>query len=179
MLKLLPCLLICCVSLLLHPRLAHAQRSRDPLTAAEEEQVREASDLPNDRVKLYIKFIEQRTEAIHATVRHPATQHPGADIHTSIEEYTRLLDELGDNLDAYDASHTDIRKSLHFLEEHIAKWPAALNEPASSPEYDFARKTALDATETTTADAKKLLKDQEEYFAKHKQVKNEGTVKRE
>ncbi len=177
--KLSPCLLFCCVSVLLFSPASHAQRSKDPLTAAEEEQVREATDQPNDRVKLYIKYIEQRTQDIHATVRHPATQHPGADIHKSIEEYTRLLDELGDNLDAYEQSHTDIRKSLHFFEDHIAKWPAVLNEPPASPEYDFARKTALDATETTGNDAKQLLKEQEEYFAKHKPDKNPPPAKKD
>lgn len=158
--------------LLLAAAVGYAQQSKDPLTPAEEEQVREASDLPSDRVKLYIKFIEARTDAIHATVKHPATQHPGADIHAALDQFTRLADELGDNLDAYDQSHTDIRKGLKALGEHSAKWPAALNEPAPSAEFDFARKTALEAATSVSDQAQKLLKTQEEYFAKHKTPKN-------
>ena len=161
--------MLCLLPLALPP--AHAQRSKDPLTPAEEDQVREVADQPNERLKLYIKFIEQRTTAIHATVQHPATQHPGADIHNALEEYTRLADELADNLDAYAESHTDARKGLKVLLEHVAKWPPILNEPGPSPEYDFARKTAVDATNSLADEAARLEKEQQEYFGKHKQPK--------
>ena len=158
--------------LLLHSAIAGAQRTKDPLTPDQEEQIREVADQPNERVKLYIKFIEQRTDAIHHDVVHPATQHPGVDIHDSMQEFTRLLDELQDNLDSYDETHSDIRKSLHFLLDHAAKWTGVLNEPPASPEYEFPRKTALETVDTTTDAAKTLLASQEEYFAKHKPPKN-------
>jgi hypothetical protein len=148
-----------------------AQRTHDPLTAKEEEQVRELSDQPDERVKLYIKFIEARTDAIHQTVRRPSNQHPGADIHNYMEEFTRLVDELADNFDAYEQQHVDIRKSLKFFQEHSAKWPVILNEPPSSPEYDFARRTALEALDSARKTATDLLKEQEQYFAKHKTPK--------
>lgn len=157
---------------------AHAQRAKDPLTPDQEEQVREVADQPNERVKLYIKFIEQRTESIHHSVVHPSTQHPGVEIHDFMQEYTRLVDELQDNLDAYDESHSDVRKSLKFLLEHAAKWPDALNEPPASPEYDFVRKSALDATASTTQSATELLKSQEEYFAKHPEKKGQPAKER-
>jgi hypothetical protein len=150
------------------PHPAHAQRSKDPLTPAQEEQVRNVADQPDERVKLYIKFIEERTDSIHHTVLRPATQHPGIDIHNYLEEFTRLVDELQDNLDAYDESHSDIRKSLKVLLDHAAKWPAILQQPHDSPEYEFARKTALEAVDSTTQAATALLKSQEEYFSKHK-----------
>ena len=150
------------------PHIAHAQRSKDPLTPAQEEQVRNVADQPDERIKLYIKFIEERTESIHRTVQRPRTQHPGIDIHNYLEEFTRLVDELQDNLDAYDDSHIDIRKSLKVVLDHAAKWPAILREPHGSPDYDFARKTALDAVDSTTQAATALLKSQEEYFGKNK-----------
>jgi hypothetical protein len=144
------------------------QRSRDPLTPNQEEQVRAVADQPNERVKLYIKFIEDRTEAIHHAVVRPAVQHPGAAIHDNIEDFTRLVDELQDNLDAYDESHSDVRKSLKVLLEHVSKWPEVLDEPPGSPDYDFVRKSALDAVENMKDSATTLLKSQEEYFGKHK-----------
>jgi hypothetical protein len=147
---------------------AHAQRSKDPLTPDQEEQVRAVTDQPNERVKLYIKFIEDRTDAIHHAVLHPVIQHPGIAIHDRMEEFTRLVDELEDNLDAYDESHSDVRKSLKFLLDRIAKWQSVLQEPPGSPDYDFARKTALDAVENTRQAATELLKSQEVYFGKHK-----------
>lgn len=149
----------------------HAQRSHDPLTPQEEDQVRELSDQPDERVKLYMKFIEARTEAIHQTVRRPSDQHPGADIHNYLEEFTRLVDELADNLDAYEQQHVDVRKSLKVFDEHSAKWAAVLNEPPRSSEYDFARKTAIEALGSARKTAADLLKEQQEYFAKHKTPK--------
>jgi hypothetical protein len=146
----------------------HAQRSKDPLTPDQEEQVRAVTDQPNERVKLYIKFIEERTDAIHHAVLHPVIQHPGVAIHDRMEEFTRLVDELEDNLDAYDESHSDVRKSLKFLLDRVAKWQPVLQEPPGSPDYDFARKTALDAVENTRQAATELLKSQEVYFGKHK-----------
>jgi hypothetical protein len=160
-------LVACCVSYTLH-----AQRSKDPLTPQQEEQIREASDQPDERVKLYIKFIEDRTDLIHQTVRRASNQHPGIDIHNAMQDFTRLVDELQDNLDAYDQQHMDVRKSLKYLLERTTKWSAILNEPPSSPEYDFARKTALDGVGSTNQAATELLKSQEEYFAKHKTPKN-------
>jgi hypothetical protein len=163
--------LLCASTFVLVALMAHAQRSKDPLTPDQEEQVRNVTDQPNDRVKLFITFIEQRTAAIHQAVVRPETQHPGVEIHDELTAFTSLVDELQDNLDAYDESHSDIRKSLKFLLEHTAKWPTVLQQPPGSPEYDFARKSALDSVETTTQAATELLKSQEEYFSKHKPEK--------
>jgi hypothetical protein len=163
--------LLCAATFLFVVHSARGQRSRDPLTPNQEEQVRAVADQPNERVKLYITFIEERTDAIHHAVVRPATQHPGAAIHDNIEDFTRLVDELQDNLDAYDESHSDVRKSLKFLLEHIAKWPSVLDEPPGSPDYDFARKSAMDALDNLKQAATALLKSQEEYFGKHKAEK--------
>jgi hypothetical protein len=151
--------------------LTPAQQSKDPLTADQEEQVRAVADQPDERVKLFIKFIENRTDAIRHAVVHPLTQRPGVEIHDNVDAFTSLVDELQDNLDAYDESHSDIRKSLKFLLERTAKWSAVLQQPPGSSEYDFARKSALDAVETTKQAATELLKSQEEYFSKHKPEK--------
>ena len=126
---------------------------------------------PNDRVKLFIKFIEDRTAAIHRAVVRPETQHPGVEIHDQLDAFTSLIDELQDNLDAYDEQHGDVRKSLKYLLEHAEKWKAVLQEPPGSPEYDFVRKSAQDSVDTLTRSASELLKSQEEYFSKHKPSK--------
>jgi hypothetical protein len=160
--------LLFATAFLLVVSIAHAQRAKDPLTPDQEEQVRAVADQPDERVKLYIKFIEDRTDAIHHAVLHPVIQHPGIVIHDRMEEFTRLVDELEDNLDAYDESHSDVRKSLKFLLDRIAKWQSVLQEPPGSPDYDFARKTAMDAVDNTRQAATELLKSQEEYFGKHK-----------
>ena len=50
--------MVCSISL------SPAQDKKDPLTEAEVDQVREVADQPIERVKLYMKFIGQRTDAI-------------------------------------------------------------------------------------------------------------------
>ena len=154
----------------------HAQRSKDPLTPAEEEQVRAVTDQPNERVKLFIKFIEDRTAAIHRAVVRPETQRPGVEIHDQLDAFASLVDELQDNLDAYDEQHGDVRKSLKYLLERADKWRTVLDEPPGSPEYDFVRKSAHDSVNTLTQSATDLLKSQEEYFSKHKPEKESKTA---
>jgi hypothetical protein len=150
------------------PSAVRAQQPKDPLTPDQEEQVRAVTDQPDERVKLFIKFIEQRTDAIHHAVLRPATQHPGAQIHDALSDFTSLVDELQDNLDAYDESHDDVRKSLKVLLERAAKWQTVLREPPESPAYEFGRKSAMDATDNLIQSATELQKSQEEYFSKHK-----------
>jgi hypothetical protein len=153
--------------------LAQARQEKDPLTDEQVEQVRESGDQPMERIKLYMKFIEQRTTEIHKSVSHPQPQNSAVQIHNLLQEFTRLSDELQDNLDTYTDEHDDLRKVLKDLVEHSTKWTATLNEPTPSQEYDFARKTSLDAAASTTELARKLLKEQEQYFATHKKPKQQ------
>jgi F0F1-type ATP synthase membrane subunit b/b' len=88
-----------------------------------------------------------------------------------MEEFTRLADELQDNLETYSEEHADMRKTLKELVDHTAKWKTSLQEPKASADYDFARKTALDTADSTTELAQKMLDEQEKYFASHKAPK--------
>ncbi len=156
--------------------IAQHDKSKDPLTDEQTEEVREVADRPVERIKLYMKFIEQRTSEIHRATMHgekptPDKQNPDVEIHNLLQEFTRLSDELQDNLDSYADDHSDIRKPLKELVDHSAKWPALLNEPKPSSQYDFARKTALDTAASINDMAKKLLTEQEQYFTTHKPPK--------
>ena len=148
-----------------------AQTSKDPLTNDQVEQVRDTGDQPGQRVKLYMKFIDERTTEMHKITTNPRAQQPGVQLHNLLEEFTRLADELQDNLDTYSESHEDMRKTLRELVDHSGKWEAALHEPKPSLDYDFARKTSLDSAQSTNELAKKLLDTQEKYFATHKPPK--------
>ncbi len=153
-----------------------AQSQKDPLTDAESEEIREYADRPPDRVKLYLKYIDQRTTAIHQ-IGHDAKASGQDDrVRSLIEEFTRLVDELQDNLDVYSTTHADVRKVLKEVIEASDKWPALLQEPPPDKVYDFPRKTALDAAESMNDEAKKMLTEQEKYFAELK-AKNKAKEK--
>ncbi len=155
---------------------AHAQAAKDPLTNDQVDQVRETGDDPTSRIKLYMKFIEGRTSEIHKISTDARAQSPNVRIHNLMEEFTRLADELQDNLETYSEDHTDMRKTLKELADRSAKWETSLQEPKTSQDYDFARKTAIDTAQSTTQLAKKLLDTQEQYFASHKSQKKPAST---
>ena len=156
-----------------------AQTTRDPLTNDQVEQVRDTGDQPAQRIKLYMKFIEDRTQDIHkiaSNSKPPISSN--ARMHNLLEEFTRLSDELQDNLETYSEEHADMRKTLKELVDHSARWKTSLQEPKASADYDFARKTALDTADSTTELAQKVLTAQETYFATHKAPKAGATTER-
>ena len=154
-------------------KLSSGQDKDDPLTEAQVEQLREVADQPIERVKLYMKFIEQRTDAIAEMVGDTRIQNKPPKIRKLLQEYTRLVDELQDNLDNYDETHADIRKALKELVPAGKKWLDVINKPPPDPVYDFPRKTAADVSESLVDQATKLQTDQDKYFAEQKKQKKE------
>ena len=148
--------------------LLQAQRNRDPLTSQESDKIADLRDRPNDRVKLYQKFLQERIDAIKSIGPDPASEDRKADLRAKYQEFTRISDELQDNLDTFDQAHADIRKSLKDLIPATAKWTQVLNQSSGDSTEDFARKTALDSAQSTSDEAKQLYKSQEQYFKEHK-----------
>jgi gas vesicle protein len=159
-------LLGCMVASLCSPLLG--QRARDPLSDEETDQVREVADRPVDRIKLYMKFIDQRVASMKQLNANPKAHGRIVAFRNTLDEFTRLVDELAENLDTYDDRHSDVRKALKDLVPDTQKWLDALNEPPQDAANDFARKTALDAAQSLADQSKKLQADQEKYFAEHK-----------
>lgn len=152
----------------------HAQTDKDPLNDNEVDQIRELRDQPVQRIKLYQKFIEERIAAIKQIGPNPKAEDRKAELRAKLEEFTRLSDELQDNLDTFDEAHADLRKALKDLVPASAKWPEILNASGTDPVYDFSRKTALDAAQSTSEQAKKLQETQQKYFAEHKDEANKN-----
>ncbi len=104
----------------------HAQRDKDPLNDQEADQIADARDQPNERVKLYQKFLQQRIDEIKSLGPSPSGEDRKADLRAKYEEFTRIADELQDNLDTFDEAHADMRKALKDLV------PAAAGGPTCS-----------------------------------------------
>ncbi len=145
-----------------------AQDNQDPLSEDEVQAIRDNAVHPNDRVKLYMKFIEERLTSIRQLAGDPDAAHRKTQIRDKLEEFTHLCDELQDNLDTYDAAHADIRKSLKELVASTAKWPADLRAAGTDASYDFSLKTAQEAAQSATDEAKQLSTEQEAFFQAHK-----------
>jgi len=149
------------------------QRGGDVLTDQQTEDLRQAADQPSEKVKLYQGYIEERITELHRLDADSASQNREPEIHNLYEEFTRICDELEDNLDSYDQQHADMRKALKLIVEKSEKWPAVLNEPKPDPEYDFARKTALNAAQSVQTDTKQMLADETKYFEAQKREQKE------
>jgi hypothetical protein len=144
-----------------------AQDQDDPLTEDEVQQIRDNKTNPNERVKLYMKFVDQRLDSIRQLAG-PKSANERLQVRDKLEEFTRLCDELQDNLDTYDAAHADIRKSLKDLVADSARWPEALKAAGADPSYDFSIKTAIEAAQSAADQAHQLSIKQDVYFDIHK-----------
>jgi hypothetical protein len=154
-------------------RSSSAQDKDDPLTGAEVDKLREVADQPIERIKLYMTFIQQRTDAIAEMTDDTRIQNKPPKIRRLLQEYTRLVDELQDNLDHYDQTNSDVRKALKELVPASKKWLDSVNKTPPDPVSDFPRKTASDAAQSLVEQAAQMQAAQEKFFAEQKKQKKE------
>ena len=153
---------------------------RDPLTEAETDQLREAAQDPPLKLKLFLTFTRQRLDSAEALRFDPkAGPDRGQQIHDLLEDFTNLVDELNDNVEAYAGRNEDLRKPLaevisasgDFAARLKAFKAASVASPAATKEsraYSFALEDAIDAVESGLRDAQELLQQQQEQFKKKK-----------
>jgi hypothetical protein len=164
------CLLLASAPIIPH---AWAQSRKDPLTDQQIEDVREAGVNPPERIKLFVGYVDERAKGIHSINADPIAQNKSLRIHNLLEEFTRLSDELQDNMDNFDEQHADLRKVLKEIVDKTTEWTTILNEPKPSAQYDFARKTAIDSNQSAHETATKMLADEITYFAEQKKKEKE------
>jgi hypothetical protein len=163
------------ILLLLLSAVASARR-RDPLTPAEEDEIRNAAQEPYKRLKLYIKFTQARLDSIEQLRADPKqADGRGRKIHDLLEDFTALLDEINSNLDQYE-SHPmtkDDRKDFHKgLKDVITAcdgWDAKLktlktameSDPATTKESQEYKFVFQDAEESLKSAAEAAREDSE------------------
>ncbi len=150
-----------------------AQSKKDPLTEQQIEEVREAGDQPLERIKLFVGYTDERAKGIHTINSDKAAQNKTVRLHNLYEEFTRLSDDLQDNMDNFDQQHADLRKELKIIVDKTTEWTTVLNEPPANSQYDFVRKTALDSNQTAHDTAVTMLADEEKYIAEKKKQEKE------
>jgi len=170
------------VLLIPFPTNLHAQHVRTAtLTEAEVEQVRESSVYPDERVKLYTKFLEERAARIKDLSTRPKSAQRVLKLDDALQDFTALMDEAGSNLDQYSDRHSDIRKALKPLSEEVPRWVNILRTLPGESGFDLSRKEAIESGEELADQATRLLKEQADYFATHKdekgQERNDDQVK--
>lgn len=162
-----PIPILCCLLMFLASPPAHNQQRESALSDGEVEQLREAAYVPNDRLVVFIKFLDARSKTIQDLVAKPRRPGREDDLHDLFEQFNSIADELNDNLDDYGPHHRDIRKQLPKLIDATDRWSTALRTAPGSESYDLARKLALESVRDIREEATRLIVDQKTYFAAH------------
>jgi hypothetical protein len=162
------CLLAMLVFMLSLLPLDAQKEKREPLTGAQIELIREAGIYPNERVKLYTKFLNEHSDTIKGLTKRGKSPARSARLDDELQDFTALMDELGSNLDVYSDRHADIRIGLKDLTESTDRWLGVLRALAGESGFDLARKEAIESGEELADQAKRLLQEQKDYFNLHK-----------
>src|ERR1700728_2090984 len=151
----------------------HAQSKKDPLTEQQIEAVREAGDQPLERIKLFVGYVDDRAKDIRSLNKDSIAPNKAQRLHNLYDQFTRLSDELQDNMDNFDEQHADLRKVLKEIVDKTGEWGTILNEPNPRAQYDFSRKTAIDANQSAHETAVQMLADETKYFIEEKKKEKE------
>jgi hypothetical protein len=154
------------------PPLAQKEKP-EPLTEAQIEEIREAGVAPNDRVKLYAKFLDEHAEAIKGLTARAKSAARAKRIDDELQQMTALMDEFGSNLDVYSDRHADIRKALKPLPDAAEHWLGILRALPGEPTFDLARKEAIESGDDLNEQVKRLVTEQTDYFNLHKDEQNQ------
>ncbi len=160
-------------SLIISAPLAAQKDKPEPLSQAQQDQIAEAGIDPVARVGLYVKFLDEYSDTIKGLTTRAHTQARVRRIDGELQNFTALMDELGDNLDIYSERKADIRKALKGLNDGVADWEAVLHGLPSEPGFELSLKDALDSVGDLSDQARQITSDQEAYFKAHPDQKGQ------
>lgn len=162
---------------------ALAQRHRDPLNDSEVNQLREAAQEPEKRMKLYIGFAKSRMEMIEHMRTDPKLMGDNdSEMVDRLQDIATLVDEIDDNLDDYNDKSQDLRKPLKSIIEMDSDFNLKLTElkRTSTPDqlrnYGIALEDATESVSESADSARTLLEDQ---LAKRGKVKEDAKKDKE
>lgn len=155
---------------------AAQKEQRQTLTEAQIEKIREAGIDPNERIRLYTQFLDERADTIKGLTNRGKSAARAKRLDDELQDFVALTDEMGSNLDQYSERKADMRIALKKLNDLTPKWQSILRALPGEPGFDEARKEALEAWDDLADQAKRLLSEQTEYFALHKDEKGQERV---
>lgn len=167
------CILIAVTWMALGSLVSAQKEHRQPLSEAQVEKIREAGIDPNERIKLYTQFLDERADTIKGLTNRAKSAARSKRLDNELLDLTALMDELGSNLDQYGERKADMRPALKKLAESAPRWGSVLRSLAGEPGFDEARKEAIESSEDLADEAKRLLTEQTTYFETHKEEKGQ------
>ena len=158
---------------MLTAQLPAQKEKRDALTEAQADQIAEAGIDPAARLDLYVKFLNERSDTINSLIKRAKSPARSRRIDDELQDFSALVDELGDNLDLYSERKADIRRSLKPLNDGIQQWQGVLHNLPSDPGFELSLKEALDSVGDLAGQTKQITDDQDAYFKAHPKDKGQ------
>lgn len=163
------------VLLALTTTLAAQQHQRDPLNDLEIDKLRDAAQLPEVRLKLYVDFARARLDKLEQVRTDTKATDREKQTRDALQDFLDVYDELDTNVDTFADRRDDLRKALKPVIEGDTEFGAKLrafkasvaSTPKEAESYAFLLSTALDTVDSAAKDHRDLLAEQEEAF-KHK-----------
>lgn len=155
---------------------AAQQHRRDPLTDLEIDQLRDAAQEPEARLKLYIAFARARLEKLQQIRSDPKITDKDQQIRAALQDFTQIYDELDENVDTFADRGDDLRKAVKPVIEADTEFGSRLRAFKLSLEssrdeaekYDFLLGTAMEAVDSAAKDHRDLLAEQDVKFKNKK-----------
>ena len=157
---------------------AAEQRHRDPLTALEVDQLRDAAQDPETRLKLYVEFARSRLQKLEQIRSNEKLPDRTEQTRAALQDFLDVYDELSVNVDTYADRGADLRKALKPVIEGDTEFGAKLrafkaslaNSREEADNYEFLTTSALAAVDEGAKEHRELFTEQQETF-KHKKAK--------
>lgn len=167
------------LSFFLFPVAQAQRRTRDPLTPAEIDQIRDTAQEPEMRLKLYIKFARDRIDLIQQVRSDPKVKDKTAATRERLQDFLDVYDELDENVDVFADRKNDIRKVLKLVLEADTEFQSKLRalkdsasaDPKEASAYEFLLSSAIEAVDDGAKSHRDTLAEQEELAKKKKLIK--------
>ena len=110
------------------------QFREEPLNPKEVDQLRDAAQIPAQRMKLYVDFARARLLSLEQMRADPNVKDRAQQTHDKLENFLAVYDELNDNIDTFVERKEDLRKPLKMVIEADTEFQAKLRALESSRE---------------------------------------------
>src|SRR5256885_211168 len=156
---------------------------RDPLTNAEVDKIRDAAQIPEARLKLYIEFARARLDKVQQIHSDPKANDREQQTRDALQDFLDVYDELNTNVDTFADRGSDLRKALKPVIEadtefgaKLRAFRASLSNTQEARDDEFLIGSAIEGVDAGAKDHRDLLAEQEETFKnKKKQGHKEDT----
>jgi hypothetical protein len=144
-------LLLVCFFLAMASRASYARPSqqKDYLSAVEADKIRDA-ETPNERIKLFLMFAEDRLKKFQYELDHPSMNRHADMLNSLLNAYIGCIDDAADLIQLGIEKQQNIRPGIDLMAARTKEFLAVLEKlSAEGPEIDLYKDNLDDAIEGT------------------------------